>query len=363
MKTKTALLFSDLKGFSSITDIKLRARIVAFNNNLLKQVLSSENSFYHNTWGDAFFICSEDSYDLAEIALKIRDAVKNSNWKKEGFPNELAVRIGLHIETISRTIDKRGKVTDVFGTGIDLTARIEPIVDPNEVFCSKEFRDHLLSNNYDSKIDAISIGSRQLAKNYAEKALFKLEWRGAESAYLNTKIEELYWYDRYTFHAENKIEFESFRVVKVISAKLERLPILTQWSGRGNFRITSAFFPEFTQQTDDKGNLNFDYPIGKTVKFGDTITIQYKYEAIDETGNNIPLFKINFRRKTEYFHLDIILRYKEYAEPAELEYLTEESGHFPKEVSQIPFDNRTKSYKFAIANPQLNSKYIIKWKK
>lgn len=363
MQKRAAILFSDLKGFSKITEMPLREKIADFNKNLLRQLLTEENSFYHNTWGDAFVICSDDTYHLAEIALKIRDAVKNTNWSKIGFPSELAIRIGLHIETITIKFGKKEQVTDVIGSGLDLTARIEPIADANEIFCTKEFRNDLLGNNYDSKIDATPVGVRQLAKNHSERELFKLDWRGAESKFLNDRIEELYWYDRYTFYSENKIEFESYRVVRVVSSKLEKLPIMTQWSGRGDFKIKSAFFPELEKRTDDRGNVNFDYPIPAGTKFGDIITIQYKYEAEDETGNNIPVFSVNFRRKTDYFHCDIVLRYKEDAEAAQLEILDQIESHFPKEIQEISFDKPTKTYKFAVAKPQLNTKYVLKWKK
>jgi hypothetical protein len=359
---KTALLFSDIKGFSNIKDTGLREKIVDFNKSLLDNLVTPENSFYHNTWGDAFFICSSDSYFLAEIALKIRDEVKNTNWKRLGFPSDLAIRIGLHLESIVVRTDKKGKV-DVMGSGIDLTARIEPIVDANEIFCTEEFRNNLLSNNYDSKIDAISIGNKQLAKNYAERPLFRLDWRGPESKYLNNKIEDLYWHDKYVFLTENKIEFEAFRVMKVISSKLEKLPIFTQWSGRGHIKITSAFFDEIQQETDDKGNINFEYPIPANTKFGDVLVVQYKFEAEDTTGRNIPMLSLNVRRKTEYFQADVILKYKTEAPSATLEILDQLETHFPKEVRSVEFDKTTKTYNFAVAKPQLNTKYVLKWKK
>ena len=59
-----------------------------------------------------------------------------------GFKINLSVRIGLHT-ALAREIIQGGEVTNVTGENINITARIEPIVDPNEVFCSDMFYHYL----------------------------------------------------------------------------------------------------------------------------------------------------------------------------------------------------------------------------
>ena len=70
-----------------------------------------------------------------------------------------------------------GKVIDVFGNGVDLASRIEPIVDPNQIFCTKKVFYQLIAV-HNHNIDGLSIGKRKLAKNYGEIELYKLFWRG-----------------------------------------------------------------------------------------------------------------------------------------------------------------------------------------
>jgi len=64
------MLFSDLKGFSKIKNDDLKTKLVNFTeHDILRQLLNPTNHIYVNTWGDAFYICSENPVALAEIAL------------------------------------------------------------------------------------------------------------------------------------------------------------------------------------------------------------------------------------------------------------------------------------------------------
>ena len=67
-----SILFSDLKGFSKIKDDNLKAKLVQNLTDVKNHILNQDNNFFCNTWGDAFFICSYNPLDLAEIALKMK---------------------------------------------------------------------------------------------------------------------------------------------------------------------------------------------------------------------------------------------------------------------------------------------------
>ena len=131
----TAMLFSDVKGFSKIEDNNLIVRCQNIIHDDVKQLLTPENHFYFNSWGDAFYICSESAVALAEIALQMRDKFRTRNWGKDGLPNDLAVRIALHMQEVKVIYkDESGEVANVAGKDVNLTARIEPVTEPNAVF-------------------------------------------------------------------------------------------------------------------------------------------------------------------------------------------------------------------------------------
>src|ERR671923_2696332 len=89
-----SMLFSDLKGFSKIKNDDLKEKLQVFlKREIQDRLLDSTNHFYFNTWGDAFYICSENPVRLAELALQIRDKVRNNDWIRFGLSEDLEIRI------------------------------------------------------------------------------------------------------------------------------------------------------------------------------------------------------------------------------------------------------------------------------
>ncbi len=171
----TSILFSDVKGFSNIRNDSQKTKLFEIIQGDMMRLLNDDNHFYQNSWGDAFFICSDSPALLAEIALQLRDKSRNRNWKGIGFSDDLAVRIGLHVQQVKVLLNPDGTIKNVVGSGVDTAARIEPVTEPNRVFCSNLFYEHLL-NDQTHKIKGVSVGLKQLAKNYKEMELFELFW-------------------------------------------------------------------------------------------------------------------------------------------------------------------------------------------
>lgn len=170
-----AILFSDLKGYSKVKDNILLSEISEINNQIKKEILTVSNHIYCNTWGDAFFICSYRCSDIAEIALKILDKIKDIEWKKLGFVEELAIRIGLHVQNAVIQTNDENKVINIIGSEISRAARIEPIVEENQIYCSKVFFE-VLSDEKNYKYKFTPLGNRKLAKEFGEMELFQLDW-------------------------------------------------------------------------------------------------------------------------------------------------------------------------------------------
>jgi len=167
-----AILFSDIKGYSRIVDDTLLGKLKANLNEFWGKTLTVSNHNYYNSWGDAFLICSHDPIDLSEIALRLRDEFRNTHWRHLGFDEELAVRIGLHVDSFN-LIYEDGKIIDVYGQAVNRAARIEPIVDPNKIFCSKFCYD-LLNQETFLKYRFENLGKRQLAKGWGTMELYEL---------------------------------------------------------------------------------------------------------------------------------------------------------------------------------------------
>ena len=167
------VMFSDIEGYSDITDDRLVLLLKQEITTFWKKVLTEENHIFFNTWGDAFFICSNDVSDLAEIALQLRDYFRNTHWKNLGFKSELSIRISLHVDNVVLVSDN-GRIIDVIGQAVNAAARIEPVVKSNSVYCSFLAHQHLIQNQL-LKYHFKSLGTVELVKGWGSLELYKLD--------------------------------------------------------------------------------------------------------------------------------------------------------------------------------------------
>jgi len=112
-----SMLFADIKGFSGIKNDPLYSKLGSIIDQIKTNLQSQDTNFFINTWGDAFFICSYDPFDLIEIALELRDKFRNKNWLKLGFNEKLSIRIGIHTESANIRFED-GKATNVIGSSV-----------------------------------------------------------------------------------------------------------------------------------------------------------------------------------------------------------------------------------------------------
>jgi class 3 adenylate cyclase len=167
-----AMLFSDVAGFSKISDDRLYLIVKKYIDDFGKTHLNDSNHFLYKTWGDGILICTHDPHDLLELAIKLNDWFLNKNWIRSGFTFPLVVRIGLHAQRVS-LIFEDNKITDIDGVNVNTAARIEPIVEPGKIYCSKLFHD-LVDEKNEQYIKFIDLGERELAKKFGTLHLYEL---------------------------------------------------------------------------------------------------------------------------------------------------------------------------------------------
>ncbi len=168
------ILFSDVAGFSKLSQPGLER----YSTTILPEL---ENIVIHphrghlkktNTWGDAIMLVSNDVSELADLALSLRDFYKNKNWAKLGIVPNLSVRIALHLAAVSHGLNAIVGEDDVFGHDLTVAARIEPIIPPNMIYTTEQFRNHIQANHPIIKFD--DLGNVPLAKDAGERHLFHL---------------------------------------------------------------------------------------------------------------------------------------------------------------------------------------------
>lgn len=171
------VLFSDLKGYSGLKNDHLKNQIFMEMKNIFERVRQPGVQLI-KTMGDGLMAVSFTPLPISETALNLRDAFRNTDWRSKGFPDDFLIRIGIHMDEMIvhyKVGSADDTIEDVIGVGVDTTARIEPVTEPNAVCCSGRFYDMLQSREV-GKIKGIPQGRKALAKQYGDMELYELRW-------------------------------------------------------------------------------------------------------------------------------------------------------------------------------------------
>lgn len=169
-----ALIFADIVRSSDIKSDDLKTKLARTNIGVLERIKADKQVLVAKNTGDGFFICGSDVAEMAEAALMIRDTYRNTDWKRFGFADNLKIRVALDLQKVN-LVAEDGRTIDVTGQGVDRAARIEPIVAPNEVWCSDRFATQL-AHEHISNIVSQKLGSKPLAKGAGDEFISELRW-------------------------------------------------------------------------------------------------------------------------------------------------------------------------------------------
>lgn len=136
-----AIVFLDLKGFSDLSPDGARAVFSEFLPKVRETLGKPEDVrlLDVNTWGDAVVAAFEKTKDAAQFALDVRHLLVRAGWKNPELC-KLKVRIAIHVADVERGIDViralplKARERHVYGAGMTLPARIEPVVTPNNIW-------------------------------------------------------------------------------------------------------------------------------------------------------------------------------------------------------------------------------------
>ena len=82
-----AMLFSDVKNFSHLSDTQLPVFIVTFFDEVADMIASSPRPLaFRNTWGDGLFLVFDRVVECAGFALRLLDRMGQVPWEAMGLP-------------------------------------------------------------------------------------------------------------------------------------------------------------------------------------------------------------------------------------------------------------------------------------
>lgn len=181
---KVCILFADIDASSGLNNVSLHwltTQLMQNAGELLRQ--SKDMVLCKNTWGDGLFCVFKDqALRAAKFALELRKTFIELGNSKHLSPPP-SIRIALHYGEAFRIKDRVTNRYNYVGQDVITAARIEPVVQSNEVFVSNSFHSELTraSINFSKEgIQIVQIGRVPLAKSRGAEELWWIGENGEE---------------------------------------------------------------------------------------------------------------------------------------------------------------------------------------
>ena len=170
-----AIIFSHYRGYARLAEASIPAFIQEIMGRIA-EVLNRRGDAVRgrNTWGDALYVVVEDPASAASIALEIVEALKGVAIEPANSGEPEGIGIGLHFGPVYQEVDQVTGKDGFYGSEVTLTARIEPMTFPGEIFTTQAFA-AILAVTEPSLFSARYVGQTDLAKGYGVLPIYRLE--------------------------------------------------------------------------------------------------------------------------------------------------------------------------------------------
>lgn len=174
-----ALMFTDMVGYSALTqkDESSALRILEEQRALVRPIVTRHGGKEIKTIGDAFLVEFASALAATSCALEIQKTLFERSESQPGvFP--IRLRIGLHVGDV---IYRDG---DVFGDGVNIAARIEPLAEPGGI-CLSEDVARQIQNKVDVPLARLGLGELKNIELPVELYRVVVPWETRRSAFVD----------------------------------------------------------------------------------------------------------------------------------------------------------------------------------
>lgn len=166
------MLFADMVGFSQLAEENTPLFMVHFWSKVANVIEGSTvKPVFKNTWGDGLFLVFDTIAVGADFALRLRDAIQQTDWVAVGLPAGMNIRVALHAGPVFPGFDPIIERQNFFGSHVNIAARMEPITFPGAVYVSEQFASLLVASGV-ATFSCDYMGHLPLAKGY--RGLFSM---------------------------------------------------------------------------------------------------------------------------------------------------------------------------------------------
>ena len=162
-----AILFTDLEGFSRLMGKNEEQALILLDkhNQIVSKYVMKNNGQIIKYIGDAVMASFGSAVHATQCAIEIQRELLKRNTA-QASSHKVMIRIGIHIGDV---IINGG---DVFGDGVNIASRIEPLSDPGGICISQDVY-NLVRNQIN--INTESIGQKKLKNIKSPVAIYKIK--------------------------------------------------------------------------------------------------------------------------------------------------------------------------------------------
>lgn len=147
----SAIMFTDIKGFSSLmeSDEATAVGLVKAQREIVRKYIAIHDGEERETIGDAFLVIFNSAVNAVKCAIDIQREIWEFNQTKTP-DKQVWIRIGIHLGDI---LVEEGSV---FGEGVNLAARVEPLADPGGVCITRQVFEQV-KHHIDIRVTHLSV--------------------------------------------------------------------------------------------------------------------------------------------------------------------------------------------------------------
>ncbi len=169
-----SILFADIVGYSRVEEDQTPIFLHHILKNIAAELAVLGAPDILNTWGDAVFAVFPDPSSAVKYALAMQSAVINRTGKESKLPEDINIRIALHIGPVFVADDPLTGRNNAYGSHINRAARIEPVTLPGKIYVSEQFA-AMLTFLEGENFSFTYVGRIALPKKFGEQELYLLE--------------------------------------------------------------------------------------------------------------------------------------------------------------------------------------------